>query len=304
MKQTQVPLNHHVPNPVSPGRHSPAKGAMIPIALDTTKPVICKEDVPPTNRVPGKCPVNSIKRSIDGGRTALEEQSMQFPKKRKTDGPVQVSLDFDVAKLRHMFENDPNSSNQIYVNNSANHGKQATDNQANLDSKKFDEFCKENIPYAKTMCNATSNTTMPSTFGLANNIEHSENGAILNSNKFEINENIANPTEQTKAEVLATVITDMERGIAGMVTFAKSMPGFTDLPKEDQVLLLKCKSVLLGIYKCMCVQKFHLLIFLIESFLEFFFYFGCKCYIRTLIKQELLQLSFLLKTLFPMRIIK
>ena len=45
--------------------------------------------------------------------------------------------------------------------------------------------------------------------------------------------------DSIKEQVLATMIEDMERGIQGMVMFAKNIPGFVDLDVDDQAALLK-----------------------------------------------------------------
>lgn len=45
--------------------------------------------------------------------------------------------------------------------------------------------------------------------------------------------------ERTKAEVMSTIITDMEQSVQGMLSFAKSLPKFYGLPKDDQASLLK-----------------------------------------------------------------
>ncbi|XP_052797497.1 nuclear receptor subfamily 1 group D member 2-like [Mya arenaria] len=45
--------------------------------------------------------------------------------------------------------------------------------------------------------------------------------------------------ERTKADVMCQVLKDMEQGVQGMLAFAKSLPGFKDLSREDQAALLK-----------------------------------------------------------------
>ena len=47
------------------------------------------------------------------------------------------------------------------------------------------------------------------------------------------------PAAPIKEQVLATTIEDMERGIQGLVMFAKNIPGFMDLHVDDQAALLK-----------------------------------------------------------------
>lgn len=48
------------------------------------------------------------------------------------------------------------------------------------------------------------------------------------------------PSEHVKEQVMRTIIEDMERGIQGMVMFAKTVPGFINLDLDDQSSLLKC----------------------------------------------------------------
>ena len=53
------------------------------------------------------------------------------------------------------------------------------------------------------------------------------------------------PAAPIKEQVLATTIEDMERGIQGLVMFAKNIPGFVDLHVDDQAALLKGKIITL-----------------------------------------------------------
>lgn len=48
--------------------------------------------------------------------------------------------------------------------------------------------------------------------------------------------------ERTKAEVMSHILKDIEQGVNGMLSFSKSIPGFTDLPKNDKAALIKSKS--------------------------------------------------------------
>jgi len=45
--------------------------------------------------------------------------------------------------------------------------------------------------------------------------------------------------ERTKAEVMSQVVRDMDLGVQGMLKFAKCVPDFDELPREDQAALLK-----------------------------------------------------------------
>jgi hypothetical protein len=47
------------------------------------------------------------------------------------------------------------------------------------------------------------------------------------------------PTETLRAEVMTKIVSDLEQGVQGMLAFAKSLPGFSDLPSSDQVSLVK-----------------------------------------------------------------
>ncbi|XP_045174304.2 bile acid receptor-like [Mercenaria mercenaria] len=46
-------------------------------------------------------------------------------------------------------------------------------------------------------------------------------------------------TENIRAEVMTKIINDLEQGVQGMLAFAKSLPGFAELPSQDQVSLVK-----------------------------------------------------------------
>ena len=48
------------------------------------------------------------------------------------------------------------------------------------------------------------------------------------------------PSDNLKEQVMKTIIEDMERGIQGLVMFAKAVPGFEDLDTDDKSSLLKC----------------------------------------------------------------
>lgn len=64
--------------------------------------------------------------------------------------------------------------------------------------------------------------------------EQKETKETIKHGNFEIP-----PGETLRAEVVTKIIKDMEQGVQGMLSFAKCVPGFTELPTKDQASLVK-----------------------------------------------------------------
>lgn len=76
-------------------------------------------------------------------------------------------------------------------------------------------------------------------------------GNVVNDRNTTIEETIHNLSDdiktgalsgnslEQKRTVIKQVLTDMEKGVLGVLSFAKCLPGFKDLPKDDQATLVK-----------------------------------------------------------------